>query len=55
MFCNRQKAVIARKIIEKRYNEGLTQSELSKELGINQVKISRCEKEILIKLRRRLM
>lgn len=44
-----------RKIIEKRYKEGLTQSEISKELGINQVKISRCEKEILIKLRKRLM
>lgn len=42
-------------LIEKRYNEGLTQSELSKELGINQVKISRYEKEILTKLRRRLM
>lgn len=44
-----------KKIIEKRYSEGLTQSELSKELGINQVKISRCEKEILTKLRKRLM
>ena len=44
-----------RKIIEKRYNEGLTQSEISKELGINQVKVSRTEKEILTKLRRRLM
>jgi len=44
-----------RKIIEKRYNEGLTQSELSKELGINQVKVSRKEKEILTRLRTRLM
>lgn len=44
-----------KKILEKRYNEGLTQSEISKELGINQVKVSRCEKEILTKLRRRLM
>ena len=44
-----------RKLIEKRYNEGLTQSEISKELGINQVKVSRTEKEILTKLRRRLM
>ena len=44
-----------RKIIEKRYNEGLTQSEISKELGVNQVKVSRTEKEILTKLRRRLM
>ena len=44
-----------RNIIEKRYTEGLTQSELSKELGINQVKVSRKEKEILTKLRTRLM
>ena len=42
-------------IIIKRYQEGLTQSELSKELGINQVKVSRQEKEILTKLRTRLM
>ena len=44
-----------RKLIEKRYNEGLTQSEISKELGVNQVKVSRTEKEILTRLRRRLM
>lgn len=44
-----------RKIIEKRYKDGLTQSELSKELGINQVKVSRKEKEILTRLRTRLM
>lgn len=44
-----------RTIIEKRYHEGLTQSELSKELGINQVKVSRCEKKILKRLRTRLM
>lgn len=43
-----------RNLIEKRYNEGLTQSELSKELGINQVKVSRQEKEILTRLRTRL-
>lgn len=43
-----------RNIIMKRYGEGLTQSELSKELGINQVKVSRKEKEILTKLRTRL-
>ena len=38
-------------IIEKRYNEGLTQSEVSKDLGINQVKVSRQEKKILTRLR----
>lgn len=43
-----------RYLIEKRYGEGLTQSELSKELGINQVKVSRQEKEILTRLRTRL-
>lgn len=41
-------------IIIKRYEEGLTQSELSQELGINQVKVSRREKEILTRLRTRL-
>ena len=43
-----------RKIITKRYEEGLTQSEVSKELGINQVKVSRKEKEILTRLKTRL-
>ena len=43
-----------RDIILKRYEEGLTQSEVSKELGINQVKVSRKEKEILTRLRTRL-
>ena len=43
-----------KRLIEKRYNEGLTQSEVSKELGINQVKVSRQEKQILTKLRTRL-
>ena len=43
-----------RNIILKRYEEGLTQSELSQELGINQVKVSRKEKEILTRLRTRL-
>lgn len=43
-----------RELITKRYNEGLSQSEVSKELGINQVKVSRCEKQILTKLRTRL-
>lgn len=44
-----------RNLILKRYGEGLTQSELSKELGINQVKVSRQEKQILTRLRTRLM
>ena len=44
-----------RKIIEKRYNEGLTQSEISKQMGINQVKVSRAEKDILVRLRTKLM
>ena len=43
-----------RNIIIKRYKHGLTQSELSKELGINQVKVSRKEKEILTRLRTKL-
>ena len=42
-------------IIIKRYSEGLTQSEVSKQLGINQVKVSRQEKQILTRLRTRLM
>ncbi len=44
-----------RELIIKRYSEGLTQSEVSKELGINQVKVSRSEKQILQRLRTRLM
>ena len=44
-----------RNLILKRYQEGLTQSEVSKELGINQVKVSRQEKQILTRLRTRLM
>lgn len=44
-----------RNLILKRYEEGLTQSEVSKELGINQVKVSRQEKQILTRLRTRLM
>lgn len=42
-------------LIIKRYSEGLTQSEVSKQLGINQVKVSREEKQILTRLRTRLM
>lgn len=43
-----------RSLILKRYEQGLTQSEVSKELGINQVKVSREEKQILTRLRTRL-
>lgn len=41
-----------RKIINMRYYEDMTQSEVSKELGTNQVNISRCENKILQKLRK---
>ena len=44
-----------KKLIEKRYSEGLTQSEVSKDMGINQVKVSRMEKRILTRLRSKLM
>lgn len=40
-----------RKIIEMRYFKDMTQSEVSRELGTNQVNISRCENKILQKLR----
>ena len=42
-------------LLEKRYNEGLTQSEVSKDLGINQVKVCRMEKKALTRLRSKLM
>jgi RNA polymerase sigma factor (sigma-70 family) len=45
---------LQRQIIISRYKEGLTQQEVSKLLGINQTKVSREEKEILIRLRNRL-
>lgn len=41
-----------RKLIELRYLEGKTQSESAKELGMNQVAVSRMEKKILFQLRR---
>ena len=41
-----------RKLIELRYMEGKTQSESAKELGMNQVAVSRMEKKILLHLRR---
>ena len=43
-----------RNLIIKRYGQGLTQTEVSKELGINQVKVSREEKQIVTRLRTRL-
>ena len=45
---------LQRQIIISRYEEGLTQQEVSKLLGINQTKVSREEKEILVRLRNRL-
>lgn len=41
-----------RKLIELRYMDGKTQSESAKELGMNQVAVSRMEKKILLHLRR---
>lgn len=41
-----------RRLIELRYMEGKTQSESAKELGMNQVAVSRMEKKILVDLRR---
>ena len=43
-----------RKIILARYYDELTQSEVSKLLGVSQVQISRCENKILNKLKTRL-
>ena len=40
-----------RKLIELRYIEGKTQSESAKELGMNQVAVSRLEKKVLLHLR----
>ena len=42
-------------IIQKRYIDGLSQSEVSKELGISQVKVSRYENKIKTRLKTRLM
>ena len=41
-----------RQLIELRYMEGKTQSESARELGMNQVAVSRMEKKILLNLRR---
>ncbi len=46
---------LEKQIIISRYEEGLTQQEVSKLLGINQTKVSREEKQILQKLRDRLI
>ena len=40
------------KIINMRYFSGLTQTEISKELGISQVQVSRIEKKCLLKLKK---
>ncbi len=42
-------------IIQKRYIDGLSQSEVSKQLGISQVKVSRYENKIKTRLKTRLM
>jgi RNA polymerase sigma factor, sigma-70 family len=43
-----------RSLIENRYLKNLSQKETSKALGINQVKVSRKERDILVRLRTRL-
>ncbi len=43
-----------RRLIEERYFQDKTQSEASKELGMSQVQVSRCEAKILTKLQQRL-
>ena len=43
-----------RKLIELRYMEGKTQSESARELGMNQVAVSRLERKILLGLRQQL-
>ncbi len=44
-----------RRLIEERYFQDKTQSEASKELGMSQVQVSRCEAKILTKLQQRLV
>jgi RNA polymerase sporulation-specific sigma factor len=39
------------KIIEMRYFENRTQTEIAKEMNISQVQVSRLEKKILLKMR----
>lgn len=43
-----------RQLMELRYYGGFTQSQIAKELGMNQVQVSRLEKKILLKLRNRI-
>ena len=40
-----------RDLILKRYFYNMTQSEIAKSFGVNQVKVSRCENKVLSKLR----
>lgn len=42
---------VERKIIQMRYYENKTQTEIAKEIGISQVQVSRLEKKILLKMR----
>lgn len=42
------------KIIKLRYFENKTQTEIAKEIGISQVQVSRIEKKVLMKLRKRM-
>jgi RNA polymerase sporulation-specific sigma factor len=44
-----------KELIEKRYMEDLTQTEVAKELGISQVQVSRQEKKILVKMKKNLV
>ncbi len=43
-----------RELIELRYFESRTQSEVAKRLGMSQVQVSRAEKRILLQLRKRI-
>ena len=43
-----------RRIIELRYFNEKTQSQVAKELGLNQVQVSRLEKKILISMRKKI-
>ena len=40
-----------RRLIEMRYFENKTQTEVAKQLGVSQVQVSRLEKKILLKMR----
>ncbi len=45
---------IEQKIIQKRYYDDLTQSEIARELGMSQVQVSRSEQKALVKLKQKL-